>query len=298
MRFNNYLYEWNPDDLYMLEGHWKSVEEKCSQVLKALRSCSNKKLLFRGMGDIVRDIPFIKDVRKDRKPKDTHEGVSRIIDDMFYDKFGFRPRSQGLFCFGMSSKNPFLDDIIDFGQSYVIFPIGNFKFIWSPQIDDFYVYMIKHSISKKSVALTGDKSVSMESWKWKYGKGAFEGTWKFQDITIEVTDKKGMSQRTAIERVMLEFTKEDITELPKDIYNKLYDGIKQDLEWIPVVPFPSFLEAERSSAREGLLNMVESYKKTNFCEALKSGNEITIFCDKYYCFNANCLDFIRNKVYE
>lgn len=297
MRLNNYLNEWHPDDLPMLEDHWKEVEKKCLSILKNLRSCSSKRLLFRGMGGFERDIPFIKEVRKDRKPKDTNEGVSRIVDDMFYDKFGFRPRSQGLFCFGMPSRDPMFDDMVEFGIPYIIFPIGNPKFIWSPKVNDFYVYMIEHDFAKGAVALTGDERYSKDTWKWKHGKGAKGGTWKFQDIEIEVTDEHGMSQKTAIHAIMTKLVKENIGNLPIDIYNKFYNDIGGELEWIPTMSFDSFIAQERNFAREGLLKTVNSYKKINFCEALKSGNEITFFCDKYYCFNVDYLDFIGKKVY-
>jgi hypothetical protein len=40
-----------------------------------------------------------RDVRQDRIPLDTPEETHDIIDNEFYDEFGFRPRSSSLFCY-------------------------------------------------------------------------------------------------------------------------------------------------------------------------------------------------------
>lgn len=73
---------------------------------------------------------LIKNVRQDRKPRDTHPWVSEWTDNAFEEIFGWKPRSQALFCTGSRSQAE------EYGQVYQIFPIGKFKYVWSPAVPD------------------------------------------------------------------------------------------------------------------------------------------------------------------
>jgi hypothetical protein len=75
---------------------------------------------------------FVKSVRKDRKPLDTHPEISKIIDDVFEKMFGWRPRSQGLFVFG-KLKRAYARE---FGTLCQIFPMGEFNYIHSNKVND------------------------------------------------------------------------------------------------------------------------------------------------------------------
>jgi hypothetical protein len=75
---------------------------------------------------------YIKNVRSDRKPLDTHPDISGIVDDVLKDKFGWKPRSQGIFCFGFAKRN----FARDYGKMCKIYPMGEVKAVYSPQIFD------------------------------------------------------------------------------------------------------------------------------------------------------------------
>ncbi len=74
--------------------------------------------------------------RKNRKPLDTPIKLHNILDKMFQKKFGWKARSEGVFAAGKwyfsGSKDTY------YGDTYLFFPIGNFKYVWSPKIDDLY----------------------------------------------------------------------------------------------------------------------------------------------------------------
>jgi hypothetical protein len=71
-------------------------------------------------------------VRQDRIPKDTPKWAHEMIDADFEKKFKWKPRTQGLFVTGN-------DDQADvYGDPYLVFPIGNFKILWSPDVEDLY----------------------------------------------------------------------------------------------------------------------------------------------------------------
>lgn len=107
-----------------------------------LREVYDKTTLFRGMdnpvgekielqtswGDDVNGL--IMQVRKDRIPRDTHADLSSIVDDMLEHKFDWRPRQQGMFATGR------LGLARNYGSVYRVFPMGDFRYVWSPDVRD------------------------------------------------------------------------------------------------------------------------------------------------------------------
>lgn len=90
---------------------------------------------------------YIKNTRKDRIPVDTHIDISEMIDVLFNQQFGWKPRSQGMFCVGRSgrgSANFYGDDV------FAVMPMGKFKYLWSPKIFDLTV-QYKEAFRKHNV---------------------------------------------------------------------------------------------------------------------------------------------------
>lgn len=77
------------------------------------------------------DAPF-----DDRMPKDTPLQVHQIFDQLLYERFGWRPRSSGVFVSG----NKF--GVLAYGKVYEVYPTDGFKYIWSPEIQDFFDYYV------------------------------------------------------------------------------------------------------------------------------------------------------------
>ena len=77
--------------------------------------------------------------RMNRQPTDTSQQVHEFLDDWFNDHFGFRARSQAVFAFGQKVKQ---GDIDNYGKPYMIFPVGDFDYVWSPTVEDLYAQTI------------------------------------------------------------------------------------------------------------------------------------------------------------
>lgn len=75
-----------------------------------------------------------KAVRKDRKPKDTRLLQHNVLDGWFKKKFGFGARSEAMFCLGETGKTL----LRQYGVPCVVFPIGEFQYVWSPIVKDLY----------------------------------------------------------------------------------------------------------------------------------------------------------------
>jgi hypothetical protein len=95
----------------------------------------NDTSLFRGVGDYV-DLPiFSKQTRwMQRDPVDTNRYIHNELNKYFDEKFGVEYRSEAFFVTGSEKIAE------NYGHAFLVFPIGNFKFIWSPKIEDAYSY--------------------------------------------------------------------------------------------------------------------------------------------------------------
>lgn len=114
-----------------IDEYFKLIERDCKPFLTLLRKHDNlknwylrdyKPILFRGLD---RSDDFLdKQVRKNRIQKDSFEFVDQeVVDHIFFEKFGVKPRSQGLF----STFNYYQAE--RYGNVYAIFPKGDFDYI-------------------------------------------------------------------------------------------------------------------------------------------------------------------------
>jgi len=112
----------------------KTIKQDCQPFLEQ----AGGRLLFRGSNSFVSGKGPSKlfqkrTVRTDRKPLSTDLLVHQASDDWFHDEFGIRGRSAAVFATGdHTAANTY-------GTVYAIFPIGDFKFIWSPVVRDLFV---------------------------------------------------------------------------------------------------------------------------------------------------------------
>lgn len=71
-------------------------------------------------------------VRTDRMPFDTPTEFHEMFNKDFKKKFGWAARSEGLFISGS-------EDLAEsYGPLYMIWPIGNYKYIWSKKVTDLF----------------------------------------------------------------------------------------------------------------------------------------------------------------
>jgi len=78
---------------------------------------------------------YIRDVRKDRQPKNTPGTWHNNIDFWFKHNFGINARTQAVFAFG---KDVIPETVKWYGTPHLVFPIGSFRYVWSPEVTDLY----------------------------------------------------------------------------------------------------------------------------------------------------------------
>ena len=122
MRLIHYLTEKDFDQVEIMN----LIKKDC----KPWNKKSNGYLAFRGMNGQPN---FLKrKVRTDRRPKDSSLEIHNAFDNAAKKKFGWKPRSEGIFCIGIHEVAKY------YGLPYSVWPIGAFKFIWCNEIDDFF----------------------------------------------------------------------------------------------------------------------------------------------------------------
>jgi hypothetical protein len=132
MRLLSYINE--ADKEYELEEWWPLIEKNCMPYLKDIKK-SDKPFLTRSMPISKNDNFIVSDVRKDRRPLDTKLPMHNFLNNLFYSKFKWRPRSEGLFCW--LSKNYY--SVCNVSHKHLIFPFGNYKLVYSPYISDLFI---------------------------------------------------------------------------------------------------------------------------------------------------------------
>lgn len=132
MRLDTFINESSGNDPYLvvLEVYKKSLPfiMELNKIGVGLQS----KVLLSGRNDST--AMFTRDIRTDRSPKDTSPAAHYAVDEIFYQIFKVRARSNSIFC------TPDYKTADSYGFSvYGIFPNGSdYKIIWSSKVDDLY----------------------------------------------------------------------------------------------------------------------------------------------------------------
>jgi len=127
MRLNRYLIEQRPTPGQKVIEHIR--RDVSSVYLNALSKAGE--FVYRGTDntiDFIDEFP----VRKDRRPFSTDYREHEMIDKMFEKEFGWKVRSNSVF----ATSNEF--DADTYGRPYLFFPVGKFKYVWSPKVRDLW----------------------------------------------------------------------------------------------------------------------------------------------------------------
>jgi len=148
MRLQQYLNE----EHNTMENVVKMIKKDCKLYLTILRKTD--KMLYRGT---LKDVPsdaensndvyyFKKKPRIDRKSTDMPPLTHKRLDELFYEKFGWKPRSEGVFVTSDWGTAAF------YGKAFLFFPIGNFKYVWSPKVPDLWIWIRSHLSQRKDMS--------------------------------------------------------------------------------------------------------------------------------------------------
>lgn len=131
MRYKTYLNESEFHTTENWEEMKKSLDSKCKPYIKELKGV--RYLLVRGVSNVnVPQYMNIKSVRTNRKPRVISYALHDELGDISLDMFGWNIRKEGLF----TTKS--VQDAKKWGNPIIIFPIGNFEYVWMENVYDLY----------------------------------------------------------------------------------------------------------------------------------------------------------------
>lgn len=187
------VYDWNDFKFFDV------IKENCKQYLAEIKD-PTKVIAYRGIRDRG-DHGFIsvKDTRTNRQPLDTNKGLSAKIDEWFKREYGIRFRSSANFAAGDSNIAG------KFGDVYIMFPIGDYDYVWSPNYsditEDFQQYVEMHAkqypeeynyIFKEGVKYIHPKHLNdfMKDGHYKFNTGLVDALTKHKRNEIMIHCKK------------------------------------------------------------------------------------------------------------
>ena len=108
------------------------IKKDCKKYIKEIRGAEGA--LFRFGVFFNRQSIIKKKTHSNRMPFTTPIEIHSGIDEMFLKKFKWKARSENVsFCWGM----PFTNTIKT--KNYpILFPIGKYRYLWSPKVEDLY----------------------------------------------------------------------------------------------------------------------------------------------------------------
>lgn len=144
MRLQHYILI-NEEETTDLQSLVNMLKRDCKPFIREIKPIG--RFLYRGWmpkrmsdldsyGDNI--LYYRRKTRTDRKPLDNYRSMHDKFDVAFQERFGWKARSEGIFATGN------MDDAHNYGELFLLFPIGEFKFIWSPKILDLYTNIRNH----------------------------------------------------------------------------------------------------------------------------------------------------------
>ena len=255
----------------------KLLFKNCKEYLKDLNIKSAGRVMYRGAygDDMTKIVP-----RKDRQPKDMDWEQSEALDDEFKRKFGWKPRSEGVFCSGDIQQAKGYGDGV-----FTVWPMGKYKLLWSWSIFDLYTKL--DGMDSEDYI---DSDVFYQEWEDTYGEDSDGGSWYYDGDDTETSDQDDA------EEIVLGWIQDNFDQLVKDnpeYYKDKGENFDPEddfdsyaWEWMPDMDADTFVQDRITDARENIeddkLEVVLDYKDKDINAALRSNNEIMIGCKSYY----------------
>ena len=140
MRLQRYImneydsYGLNMDRFFSL---WQTLLKDCKPYLQEFQKTKSDIFLMRAVTGNRGNTIQKKYPKVDRIPVDTPIEVHDLLNMLFKKEFGWPVRN------GVFAANEYFDGFEEYGKPFLFFPIGKYKFVWSPEIKDLWMDVIQ-----------------------------------------------------------------------------------------------------------------------------------------------------------
>jgi len=178
MRLQNYVTELtlSPD-----QEIWSHLKKNCSEFISFYKKMkhpdNNGRMFYRGMHLSIPDYEVFVP-RKNRKPLSSVEWMQKMQDDALEKRFGWRPRSEGVFALSLYPGAD--DELAVYGKTYMFFPYDGYEYLWAPQIGDLFSiypysknddnYKDIETIVRRGSRNEREYEENLENWKIRFEK--------------------------------------------------------------------------------------------------------------------------------
>lgn len=131
MRLDHYLNEEEKNYSYL------DIEKDCKPYLSEMKNAKN--FLMRYSLNYKFDTIVKYKLKRDREPVDTPKVLHDIMNDGLKERFGWYPRSNGLFTWLLEKPKTMRLPATSNKRPVLVFPISNYKYVYNPQIEDVYM---------------------------------------------------------------------------------------------------------------------------------------------------------------
>jgi hypothetical protein len=138
----------------------ETVKSDCAPYIKAIDYQVDNFQLLRGVKKTEK--PYIaKRVRlDDRKPADVPKVIHDRINKFFVDKFGEPFRNAMFATSDYDQASEYAFGGMETGETYVVFPVGDFDFIWSKRVSDLLDEVFQHNLSTADMSRIDKKTLN------------------------------------------------------------------------------------------------------------------------------------------
>ena len=181
------------------EEMYTAVHNDCKPYF---REFGNNTHFWRGITFTYKDTPDKLNIHKitprtDRRSMNMPPDIQEYVNDVFKKKFGWRPRTEGVF------TDIDVREAMEYGNSHMFYPIGEYKYIYNPDVRDLYIYTPLNVVSSyiHGYSFSDSFQKRLNEWlKWlddykdkglkqnvQHGKG-FEVVWKCKQYYLVDSD--------------------------------------------------------------------------------------------------------------
>lgn len=231
------------------------IRHECSDIISLYKKTN--KFFFRGIGgDSGRDIDYkiTKHIpRTDRRPKDTPELYHNIADNIFFDKFGWKARSKGVFVisdYGTAKS---------YNRPHIFLPVNGYKYLWSNKYRDLYSDFfedLENDVFKKLGSIFEDEKGNT-----------------YDNIRDAISSINGLGIA-------------DVEEVSDDMVFHYVETRDSD-DWIKITEYKKSNDSENNIREDLIKDAIDTYQSTHLEEAIKSMSEVMFKCKYYYAIDVS-----------
>lgn len=253
----------------------RRIKKNCEPWLK--QTNFGELIVYRGVDNIDQKIQR-KRVRKRRKPRDSKMEWHKLFNDLIAEKGLTANRSNSVF---VSGKR---DNVYEYGDEFIILPIGNFNYTWHKEIADWWVFwqarefdIPKYLNGEVPRKLENQVKTYVKQWvdNSEFGKTKINIMQRTKDRIKDLKNKIATSNdKDAIDyyQRQLSLAEEDLEYTERRYLEQLDKAIRLELKRL------QYLKPDiRKKVLEGLRGDDGTLQ-----EAIKSGKEIMIKCEYVY----------------